>query len=114
VRQYADIDDYARYTGEPLPGEFPPLIMTKSSMEVERALIGARYNVDDNFMPTDQWVIDALRDATCAQARPKVRKWAYPDDPDCCPPVPFQHLTSEAWDVLQSAGLVPVMPRLWG
>jgi hypothetical protein len=111
---YASIDDYAVYTGEPIPAEFPPRIMAKASLEIDKALVGACYETDDDGMPTDSDVREAFRDATCAQARPHVMHYADPTAPTMTPPVPFAHLTCEAFDILRGIGLIPITLRMVG
>lgn len=109
---YADIDDYATYVGVPLAKEFPSRIMTRASLEIDKALVGARYETDDDDMPTDADLIDVLRDATCAQARPLVEQWmaSFCDDPkkQMQMPAPDGCLTTEAYDILFNARLLPV------
>lgn len=109
---YADIDDYAAYVGVPLAKEFPSRIMTRASLEIDKALVGARYEVDDDDMPTDTELLAALKDATCAQARPLVEHWmaSFCDDPKkrMQMPAPDGCLTTEAYDILRAARLLPV------
>lgn len=48
-------------------GASAALLLTRASRDVDRALLTAVYDVDDNGDPTDADVIAALRDATCEQ-----------------------------------------------
>lgn len=112
---YADIDDYAAYTGVPLPREFPSRIMTRASLEIDKALVGARYQTDDDGMPTDASLVIAFRNATCAQAVPLVERWmaSFCDDPKMkqllmTMPAPDGCLTTEAYDILRAARLLPI------
>lgn len=50
--------------------------ITRASERVDRALLTAVYDVDDDGMPTDTDVIKALKLATCAQ----VLDWTESDD----------------------------------
>ena len=42
-------------------------MLSRASREIDKALLGALYDVDSGGLPTDALVIVALRDATCAQ-----------------------------------------------
>ena len=130
---YASVDEYIDYVGEPLPSvdewashagmgapmEIPPRIMARASLAIDKALIGARYEVDEDGLPTDAILVEALRDATCAQARPEVKRhmkhqmWvACPEKVDAKAkmhmPSLDDGLTTEAYDILRGAGLLPV------
>ena len=125
---YATVDEYVEYTGEPIrqpdewamhagmggPVEIPPRIMAKASLAIDKALVGARYDVDEDDMPTDTVLIEALRDATCAQARPMVKHYVHQlgcDDDKKAGKYPMSMsggLTTEAYDILRSVGLLPV------
>lgn len=131
---YATVDDYVDYTGEPIrqpdewamhagmggPIEIPPRIMSKASLQIDRALIGAVYTTDGAGLPTDTVLIEALRDATCAQARPMVKHHVHQlgcdDDKKAGKyPMPMSSgLTMEAYDILRAAGLLPVTLRMMG
>lgn len=68
MRIYADSADYLAWTGETTE---PPKIqglLRMASSKVEQAAELAHYETDDKFMPTDEDVAEAFRDATCAQA----------------------------------------------
>jgi len=113
---YASIDDYAEYVGHPVD-EFTPRIMTRASLNVDKALVGAIYDTDTNGLPTGtdvngQPLADAFRDATCAAARPMVEDWDdIPTPAGCCAEC---QLTTESFDILRSAGLIPVRIRMRG
>jgi hypothetical protein len=136
---YATIDDYIQYTGIPIPGpmpldptmliqdegccgagptEVPPRIFIRASMAVEKALVGAIYDTDVTGMPTDTTLVEVFKDATCAQARPHVECFLNPPmwgakGVKPMPPPP-EHLTTEAFDILRSAGLIPITLRMLG
>ncbi|WP_242890795.1 hypothetical protein [Actinomadura litoris] len=42
--------------------------LQQASEDIDELLIGAVYDVDDNHLPTDSRVTDAIKRATCAQA----------------------------------------------
>lgn len=66
ARVYATPDDLAGWLGS-----YPPVnaavLLTRASLVVDELLVGVCYAVDDDSLPTDQSVIDALRGAVCAQ-----------------------------------------------
>lgn len=63
---YATETDYTTFTG----GQSVSVaLLNTASRDVDEILIGARYRTNTQGLPTDQAVIDALRDATCAQAQ---------------------------------------------
>ncbi len=66
---YATAGEYAEFTGEPVPGDFNPKVLVRASRRIDRVLIGAIYATDDTGMPTDPKVLEAIREATCAQAQ---------------------------------------------
>jgi hypothetical protein len=131
---YATIDDYTEYTGEPLPTvdewalhagtsspvELPPRIFIRASLAIDKALVGARYEVDDDGLPTDADLVTALKEATCAQARLLVKEYIHHQKMANCPPDPKMKalmmawpkmddgLATEAYDILRSARLLPV------
>ena len=68
-RTYANVTEFAAWLGEE---EAPPgaaRLLRDASLDVDDMLLTAIYNVDVDDMPTDPKVIEALRDATCAQAQ---------------------------------------------
>jgi hypothetical protein len=66
ARVYATADDVIDWLGDYPPSNVDTLI-TRASLVVDELLVGVRYCTDTNQLPTDTRVIDALRDATCAQ-----------------------------------------------
>jgi len=65
---YADLDDYKTWSGD-TAADLPDALFARASSVVDEVLIGAVYAVDGDQQPTDTDVIDALRDATCAQVQ---------------------------------------------
>lgn len=96
---YATVDDWITYTGA--PGEIEPRYLAIASAQIDRALRGAVYDVDDDDLPTDDDIAAAIRDATCAQTRPLLTPAGNPTG----------GLTVEARDILMGAGLLPA--RAW-
>lgn len=106
-------------------GMYPPVnsdtLLARASGDVDEALTAARYEVDGDELPTDAVVVDALRDAVCAQ----VAAWIPADmlaecgaggrlgtvvvDPNRPP-----GLTRDARQALHRAGLLPSRARLFG
>lgn len=64
---YATTSDYRWFTDDE-PDELTRGLLVAASRRIDRALLGACYDVDDAGLPTDSDVTAALRDATCAQA----------------------------------------------
>ncbi|WP_067184618.1 hypothetical protein [Microtetraspora niveoalba] len=62
---YATTDDLADYIS-PAPSN-AALLLTRASRLVDRALLCAVYDVDEQGQPTDPKVAKALREATCEQ-----------------------------------------------
>ncbi|MGI5162651.1 hypothetical protein [Microbispora sp. CA-102843] len=62
---YATADDLIDYL-DPVPDD-AELRLVRASRVIARAIRTAVYDVDDDGQPTDQKVIDALREATCEQ-----------------------------------------------
>jgi hypothetical protein len=67
-RTYATTADYANATGAAPPAG-ARLLLSRASARIDELLVAAVYAVDEDGMPTDPAVVEALRDATCAQAR---------------------------------------------
>jgi hypothetical protein len=141
---YATIDDFIVYTGIPIPApmpadpamlitdgccgsgtnEVPPRIFIRASMAVDKALVGAIYDTDSTGMPTDTTLVEVFKDATCAQARPLVDAFLSAQSPwgkdaklDTYYVERLQQegaLTVEAFDILRSAGLLPITLRMLG
>lgn len=62
---YATTTDLEEYL-DPLPVD-AELMLTRASRVIARAIRAAAYHVDADGQPTDQAVLDALREATCEQ-----------------------------------------------
>ena len=64
---HATVDQLA---GEPwnVTADNAAVLLRSASLLVDRALIGAIYTTDDDGVATDATVLQALQDATCAQA----------------------------------------------
>lgn len=108
---YATAADLAAWLGGYPPANAAPLL-ARATDDIDSALVGAHYNVDADGFPTDTAVIEALRDATCAQA-----VWRTPtaDQQRLNPAaVTSPGLCPEAANKLQLAGLLPIRPRLHG
>ncbi|WP_406334353.1 hypothetical protein OG814_11820 [Streptomyces zaomyceticus] len=65
-RVYATPEQLTEWTGRPAPAD-ADRILARASEDIDDALLTALYDVDDNGMPTDPDVAQALTDATCAQ-----------------------------------------------
>lgn len=73
----------AEFEASPWADDVPPdgqlsRLLTRASINVQRMTLTAVYAADNAGMPTDQKVITAFRDATCAQ----VAYWANTGDVD--------------------------------
>lgn len=67
-RTYATEPDFEEYLKpDPVPSGAARLLRD-ASLEVDEMLLTAHYRVDHDDMPVERHVIDAMRDATCAQA----------------------------------------------
>lgn len=75
MRIFATQQDYRDFTGDPEATASTRLLRLASVM-VSQATRLAVYETDDQHMPTDQRVRDAMRDAVCAQ----VEWWDEHDD----------------------------------
>lgn len=65
---YATLADYRNATGDQ-DALIPDVLLAKASLVIDELIIGAVYVVDPvTEQPTDDAVIETLRDATCAQA----------------------------------------------
>ncbi len=76
-RTYATEPEYATWLGQDSPPVGAARLLRDASLEVDEMLLTAVYRVDQDDMPTDPSVRDALRDATCAQAEHRAE---YGDD----------------------------------
>ncbi|HEY9476479.1 MAG TPA: hypothetical protein VIS06_21845 [Mycobacteriales bacterium] len=103
-------------------------LLTRASRRVDRLLLPAVYDVDDTGAPTDPAVIEAVRDATCAQAA-----WWLETGDESGAAGQYQSVgigsvnltrrtsddqddttSPDAVDVLTQAGLFTQGPVLWG
>lgn len=98
-RIYASISDYQPVTGQTAPAELTRQSFAAASRRVDRALIGAVYDVDDDGMPTKPDIVDAFREATCAV----VEAWVDAGDPTGTGQTP-QYGTVTIGDVTLSRG----------
>ncbi|NUO58993.1 MAG: hypothetical protein HOV78_20220 [Hamadaea sp.] len=64
---YATATDLADWTGSAAPSNAVQLLRTASGL-VADATVTAWYATDASGMPTTSYVVDAMRDATCAHA----------------------------------------------
>lgn len=64
---YATADDLAEYLGTDAPDNADRLLK-RASRTVDTLLVGAVYDTDSQQQPTNDEVLDALREATVAQA----------------------------------------------
>jgi hypothetical protein len=67
VRVYATAADLDGWLDDQLPEADAAKQLRRASMHIDSLLITAVYRVDEDGEPLDLHVIDALRDATCAQ-----------------------------------------------
>lgn len=66
---YANLDDYRDWSQD-IAAEMPAVLFARASEVIDEVLIGAVYAIDDGTqLPTVTTVMEALRDATCAQAQ---------------------------------------------
>lgn len=66
ARVYATQEQYRAWSGDET-ATVSDALLTRASMQVDLILRGAVYDVNDQSMPTNVDVIQALQDATCAQ-----------------------------------------------
>ncbi len=129
ARVYATIDDLTAWIGE-----YPPVnadvLLARASLTIEDLTVGVRYDVDGDQLPTDQAVIDAMRDAVCAQ----VAWWLAADQGACAgdaasgcqggdprlkrfdlnQTIASTSVAPDALKVLHVAGLQPAHIRMFG
>ncbi len=67
-RTYATAPEYADWLGIETAPDGAARLLRDASLEVDEMLLTAHYRVDHAGMPVDPSVVEALRDATCAQA----------------------------------------------
>lgn len=65
---YATVDDLTDYMAPESPPSDAERVLARASEVVDRILIGAVYDVDEDELPTDPAVLDAIKRATLAQA----------------------------------------------
>lgn len=126
ARVYATADDLAGWLGD-----YPPVnavvLLTRASVDIDNVLVGAWYAVDDNGLPTDVNVADALKRAVCAQVEswllaqqqvmtgpqedgwPRLARAVRPMEDPTKPVV-----CDEAIRILHTAGLLPVHTWTFG
>lgn len=75
-RVYATRQEYITYAGDPAPTNIDSLLR-RASHQVESHIRAAVYATDEDGLPTDPAVKEALRDATCAY----VAYWEETGDP---------------------------------
>ncbi len=68
ARVYATEAEYRTWSGD-LDATVSESLLARASLAVDYALIGAWYSVNGEGMPIETVHIEALRDATCAQAQ---------------------------------------------
>lgn len=127
---YATTADLARWLGDAPPAQSPRMLADASRV-VDSVLVGARYAVDDEGLPTGDLVRAALRDATCAQVAAQGDPDGADDDDDRWTSVSIGSVSltdnrarpaapdptepaREAIEVLRVAGLVPIRPYVVG
>ncbi|MEU0039955.1 hypothetical protein [Streptomyces sp. NPDC006333] len=66
ARVYATSADYTEWSGQAAPTGAERLL-TQASRDIDDALLTAYYCTDADGMPTDPDIVEALREATCAQ-----------------------------------------------
>lgn len=68
ARVYATQNDYRAWAEKP-DAVVSGAVLARASLAIDNALIGARYAHDAAEMPTEPKIIEAMRDATCAQVQ---------------------------------------------
>lgn len=129
-RVYATSGDLTAYPVAVPAGVSAGLLLQRASRDVDRALLCAVYDVDDDGYPTDTAVRQALREATCEQVAGAIEAGAYPGGKatptgfgigkirvdrgaSTAEQVQRGQLYSQAWQVLQAAGLTGGGPQTW-
>ena len=68
TRVYATYTDYTGYTSDAVTTQSRvTLLLTRASVIIDRALIGAVYATDPQGYPTDAGLLDVVMKATCEQ-----------------------------------------------
>lgn len=129
---YANPDALEAYTGQPAPANAVALLR-RASVMVGVATRAARYQVTPAGLPADDDQAEAMRDATCAQVAAWVVAGVDPSGEEITAKVASTSidgasisydqatataerdrltgtLCSEAWDILQLAGLIGGFP----
>lgn len=78
---YATPEELATWLALDEPPAGASLALRDASLAIDGLLIGAVYATDTDGKPTDQHVIDTLRDAVCAQAAFKPKGSNVPAEP---------------------------------
>jgi len=66
---YATVEEFTDYLDpDPVPANAARLL-TKASRRLDRLLIGAIYETDEDGLPTDPDLIEVFREAVCIQAQ---------------------------------------------
>lgn len=127
---YATVEQLEAYPVVVPSGVDAELLLTRASRDVDRALLTAVYPVDDDGLPTEAAHVVALRNATIEQAAGMIAAGAYPgaQQPsggftigkismqrgvDTVERVARGQLYSQAWQILQAAGLTGGGPQTW-
>jgi len=128
---YATPAELADWLGVVDPPAGATVALRDASLSIDGLLIGAVYAVDGNGRPTEQKVIDALRDAVCAQAQFKPKGSNTPAEPGgklasvkvdkvsktyatspTTGAVVEETYSSQAVSILRVEGLIPAHPRV--
>jgi len=128
---YATPEELATWLGLDEPPAGAVTALRDASLDVDRLLIGAVYATGADGRPTEQHVIDTLRDATCAQAAFKPKGSNVPAPEGGRPtsakvdkvstnfatnPVTGEVIkepySQQALSLLRIAGLIPAHPRV--
>ncbi len=68
ARVYATLEDFTDFIGDVDPGTNISVLLRRCSADIDRYTLTSRYACDATGMPTEPYVIEAFKDATCAQA----------------------------------------------
>jgi hypothetical protein len=125
-RTYATADELKTWLGVEAAPAGAARLLRDASRNVDTMLFAAHYRVDAEGMPTEPAVIEALRDATCAQAEhrdehgdeidmlssgesvrlgPLSFGGAFSSGPKPAQPIPLH--APAAIEILRNAGLIP-------
>ncbi len=130
VLVYATPQELAAWLDLTDPPAGASLALRDASLIVDDLLVGAVYATDADGRPTDPAVVEALRDATCAQAAHKPKGTNQPSEGGKVASVKVDKVSktfatspttgavvddpvsSQAVSILRLAGLVPAHPRV--